>query len=261
MLLLAQAHELVVDLLRRLDPVGGLLLGGVRRWRSGGSGVGVALNGGGCGCWRGSGCRGLGLRRRLWRVGLGCFGLPHGWLVGSGVVEAGGVGVRWRRAAHAWGEDQFCRRGGGVLDDDHVAGGAVEEGCEHLGRGCGAVLAEDALVGYAAGDLDAGLMRDLAEYLVEAGVAGRDGEQTAGVGDPGALCGCCAGVCGTGGGVWVGCVAGIIEAAGGAVGAIVSAGSCFGSGCAGLDWACTSVATEMQVATASRIGRELGIYR
>ena len=55
-----------------------------------------------------------------------------------------------------------------------------------------------------------------------------------------------------GGGAWVGCVAGIIEATGGVV-----------DGCCdkGLDWAWTSAAAEMQVTAASRIGRELSICR
>jgi hypothetical protein len=49
--------------------------------------------------------------------------------------------------------------------------------------GVGAVLSEDAFVGDAAGDLDSGLVGDLAQNLVEAGVAGGDKERTGGVGD------------------------------------------------------------------------------
>ena len=67
--------------------------------------------------------------------------------------------------------------------DDHVAAGPVEELGQNLGGLSGAVLPEDTLVGDAAGDLDSGLVLNLAEDLVEAGVVCGDRETTVGVSD------------------------------------------------------------------------------
>ena len=57
----------------------------------------------------------------------GCSASAGGAGLGS-VVEGGGVGVGRRRAAHAWGEDEFCRCLRVALLDDHIAAGAVEQG-------------------------------------------------------------------------------------------------------------------------------------
>jgi hypothetical protein len=98
--------------------------------------------------------------------------LDRSWgsIVVGDVVEAGCVGVRWGDAAGARSEDEFNGGSGAVLNEEHVAAGAVEEFGEDLGAWRGAIFAEDVLVGDAAGDLHSGLTGDFAENLVEAGV-------------------------------------------------------------------------------------------
>lgn len=80
----------------------------------------------------------------------------------------------------ARGEDEFSEAVGRALDEEHVAAGAIEERGNDLGGVVGAVGSEDPLVCYAAGDFHRGLAGDLAEDLVEAGVAGGDGEEVIG---------------------------------------------------------------------------------
>jgi len=102
----------------------------------------------------------------------------RGWGWGGGfdavvdVAGIGGAGKSW--AAAAGRKDQFGGSGGIALEKDHVGAGAVEERGQD-GRGGGwTVVAEDALVFDAAGDLEAGFAGDGAEDLVEAGVVGAD---------------------------------------------------------------------------------------
>ena len=127
------------------------------------------------------------------RLGLDGPGYGSGvWLGGDfggfgGVVEGGRVGIGRSDASVARGEDEFGEAVGGGLDEEHVAVGAIEESSEDLGGGVGSVGSEDALVGDASGDLHGGLSSDLAEDLVEAGVAGGDGEEIIGEGNGSAL--------------------------------------------------------------------------
>ena len=87
-------------------------------------------------------------------------------------------------AAISWGEDQFLRGAGGSgLAQQHVASGAIEQGGEDGGWVGGAIVAEDALVGDAAGNFHAGEFGDLAKDLIQAGVVGADVEQAGSVGD------------------------------------------------------------------------------
>ena len=116
--------------------------------------------------------------------------LDAGWrgrvFVGSVVVDGGG-GAGWGDAAGARGEDELGGGVGGGFAEEHVAAGAAEEGGEDGGGLGGAVVAEDALVGDAAGDGDADEVGDGAENLVEAGVFGVDVDEAGGVGDYGAV--------------------------------------------------------------------------
>lgn len=76
----------------------------------------------------------------------------------------------------ARGQDEFRGSGCGGLQEQHVASGAVEQGCQDLGGGGGTVFAEDALIGDASGDLHSGFAGYVAEDLVEAGVGCGDDE-------------------------------------------------------------------------------------
>lgn len=106
-------------------------------WISGGD-VWIVLRG-----WRG--LRG--------RVGLrGEISLRFG-----SVVEGGGVRIGWSGAAITRSEDELGEGGVVALDEDHVGGGAVEQGCEDLGGVGGTVVAEDSLVRYTTGYLHAGV--------------------------------------------------------------------------------------------------------
>jgi hypothetical protein len=176
MLLLAELHELIEDLLRRPDAVGGVVLG-VR----GAGGVGVC-GGLGCGGRRGHGGRWLGVRlvRRLgWIDRLGIrFGV---------VVEAHGVGIGRCGATSPRGEDELGRLFRCAGDKQHIAAGPIEELIEDLGDGSGTVAAEDSFVRYASGDGDSGDLRYLMEDLIEAGVISGDGELVVQVGDPGTV--------------------------------------------------------------------------
>lgn len=157
---LAHLHELVVDLLRRFDAVGRLLIGCScgRGWRR-------------C-CSRGRG--GVGLRQGLASVGAWVSG-DFGTLL---FFLAGGVGVGRRGVAVTSTEDELRRVTVLLAEEEHVAAGSIEQGGED-GTGSGrAVVAEDALVGDAAGDGHADLAGDIAEDLVKAGVIGCDGELT-----------------------------------------------------------------------------------
>jgi len=87
------------------------------------------------------------------------------------------VRARWARPALLGGQDEFGWSAVIAADEKHVAAGAVEQGCKDLGGNVGAVLAEDALIGDAAGDLDSCLAGDLAKNLVKAGVVGGDEER------------------------------------------------------------------------------------
>jgi len=105
----------------------------------------------------------------------------------GGVVVDGSGGAGWGYAAFAGSEDELGGGVGGGLAEEHVASGAVEEGGEDGGGLGGAVVAEDSLVGDAAGDGDANEVRDGAENLVEAGVFGVDVDEARGVGDDGTM--------------------------------------------------------------------------
>lgn len=158
-LLLAHAHQLVVDLLRCLDAIGRLRIGTVcGRLRGGG--------------WDGRGrCCGAGFRLFL------RFGTLGSFFGVASFVEDTGVGVGRRSPSLTWGEDELRGRGAFAMDQEHIAAGAVEQGGENL-RGSGrAVVSEDALFGDSSGDLHAGFGGDLAEDLVEAGVVRRDREE------------------------------------------------------------------------------------
>jgi hypothetical protein len=61
-----------------------------------------------------------------------------------------------------------------VVDEDHVAAGAVQQRGKNLSWVSGAVLAEDSLVGDAACDLHPSVAGDLTKDLIEAGVIGCD---------------------------------------------------------------------------------------
>ena len=155
LLLTAQTHQLVVDLLRRFGPVGRLLIGGVGRLRSGlwWCRVRVAVRWGRLD--RGS--------DRVWSRGLrlGFDRLRRGkcgWspIVVSRVVESRCVRVGRRDAAGTRSEDEF---GGFVTfacGEEHIAAGAVEQGAENLGGRRRSVVTEDAFLGHASGDLDSG---------------------------------------------------------------------------------------------------------
>ena len=114
------------------------------------------------------------------------------------VVEAAGVGVGWRGAAVARGEDELGGCVGGGDAQEHIAAGAVEQGGEDGGGLSGAVVAEDALVGDAAGNGHACEAADGAEDLIEAGVVGADVDEAGGVGDLGAMGGVGVGGAGVG---------------------------------------------------------------
>ncbi len=62
--------------------------------------------------------------------------------------------MEWGRR-YAESEDEVGEGGVVALDEDHVGGGAVEQGSEHLGWVGGAVVAEDSLVRYTSGNLHA----------------------------------------------------------------------------------------------------------
>jgi hypothetical protein len=85
------------------------------------------------------------------------------FVVGSGSVRVGGS---WTTLT--WGEDELWRGVAIVFHEEHVAAGAVEEFGEDLTWRGGTILPEDALIYNASCDLDAGVMGDLAEDLVEA---------------------------------------------------------------------------------------------
>jgi len=176
MLLLAELHELVVDLLRGFGSAG-RLLAGVRR-------VCVAI-----GSSVRGGCYGLCLGRRWGGGGLcaGLFGRLGGIalrVVGFGVVlEPHGVGVGRRGASGARRQDELGRLVVFARDEEHVAGGSVEELVEDLREASGAIVAEDALFGDSSGDGDSGKLGDLVEDLVEAAVVGPDGELVVDIGD------------------------------------------------------------------------------
>jgi hypothetical protein len=105
----------------------------------------------------------------------------------SVVVETHGAGVWRRRATATWGEDELCGFVFRAGEEEHVAGGAVEELTEDLRGDGGSIAAEDAFFGNAAGDGNASELGDLMEDLVEAGVLCRDRELVVEVGDPGAI--------------------------------------------------------------------------
>ena len=73
------------------------------------------------------------------------------------------------------------------MNEDHVAAGTVEQRRQDLIRRSWAVIAKDALIFDAAGDLHSGVCGDLPENLVEAGIVGGDGERAIGVGDLGSV--------------------------------------------------------------------------
>jgi hypothetical protein len=109
-------------------------------------------------------------------------------IVGVGlVVEGLRVGVGRRGTTLARGEDELCRGSAVACQEEHVAAGAVQQLGEYLTGRVGAVFAEDTLVYDASCDFDAGLVGDLTEDLVEAGVVGGDGEDAVGEGDLGVL--------------------------------------------------------------------------
>ena len=103
------------------------------------------------------------------------------------VVGSGGVRVGWSGTALTWGEDEFRRGVAIVFHEEHVAACAIQELGENLTWRGRTVFPEDALVHNASCDLDAGVMGDLTEDLVEAGVVGRDREAAVGQGDLSAL--------------------------------------------------------------------------
>jgi hypothetical protein len=155
LLLLAHALQLLVNLLWGFDSVGRL---GLRCVGGGGRGGGCRIHG--WGDW-------VVLRRR--RSLRGLIGLRGEISLRFGsVVEGGGVGIGWSGPSVTRSEDELGEGGVVALDEDHVGGGAVEEGCEHLSGVGGAVVAEDSLVRYTAGNLHAGVTGDLAENLVKA---------------------------------------------------------------------------------------------
>lgn len=83
----------------------------------------------------------------------------------------------------AGSQDELRGIGAGGLYEQYVAAGAIEKDIEDFGRDVGTVLAEDALVGDAPGDLHSGFARDVMEDLIEAGVVRDDGQLAAAVGD------------------------------------------------------------------------------
>lgn len=184
-----EALKLLEDLLRRFDAVGRVWRCGVGLGRLGiGRGIG-AERGEGCGLSWGDGFGwlawdGLRLYRTSYRAGVWLGGDFGGF---GRVVEGGRVGIGWSGAAVAWSEDELGEAVVGALDEEHVAVGAIEECSEDLGGGAGSVGSKDTFVGDASGDLHGGLASDLAENLVEAGVAGRDGEEVIGEGNGSSL--------------------------------------------------------------------------
>ena len=180
-LLLAKVLQFIVDLLGRLDAIW--------RWwlrrgvaRAGRCGCVVRLGWidwivrgrHGAGCVGGWGLMANGPYNRIWN---GLFGGI------AGFVEALSVWIGWSGAALARSQDEFGWGGSGAVDEKHVAAGAVEQRAKDVCGGRRAVVAEDALVGYAAGDFDSGEAGDFMKNLVEAGVAGRYGDHVVGVGD------------------------------------------------------------------------------
>lgn len=105
------------------------------------------------------------------------------------IVGTGSVGVWGSDATGARSEDEFYWGSRSVLDQEHVAAGALEQEGEDDRGWCGAVFAEDVFVADAAGDLHSGLTGDVAENLVETGVVGSYGELAVGVTDLGAMSG------------------------------------------------------------------------
>ena len=112
LLLLAHALQLLVDLLRCFDSIGGFGLGGVGRRGSGG---------------------GASARRRVDLVGRP-RGLGYGLRDLDGrslsrlrsVVEDRRAGTGGRGSALTWGKDEFCGRVAVAMHENHVAAGAVE---------------------------------------------------------------------------------------------------------------------------------------
>lgn len=155
LLLVAQALELLVDLLRGLDSVGGVGLGGCQG------------RGGGCGCcgihrWGG----GI-ILRGYWRVRRTLLRTVEARAWGFRSIVISRVWVGWSGATCTRGEDEFGERGVVALDEDHVASCAVEQVGQNLGGIGRPIVAEDALVGDASGDLHAGVHCDEPEDLIE----------------------------------------------------------------------------------------------
>lgn len=153
-MLLAHALQLFVDLLRRLDSVGGLLALG-RGWSGGGA-----------------------FFRGIWRSCL--LSVWIFFYCGSAGAGRGGTSA-------TWSQNELGGGGCGGFEEKHVAAGAVEQSSQDLRRDGWTVLAEDAFVGDASGDLHSGFFGDVAEDLIEAGVVGGDEKLAISEGDFGAM--------------------------------------------------------------------------
>lgn len=167
-MLLLLADELLVNLFRSFDSVGGLLGGvpGVVRL------AGLLWGGFGCVCGGG-----IGLESAAGSEAAGAT--PTGRLGLVSVVHtegARGADARGRGAAIARGEDELQDTVLGGFDEEDVGGGAVEQGGEDGLRSVGTVGSVDALVRDSAGDLHASCSSDVSEYLGEGGVVCGDGE-------------------------------------------------------------------------------------
>ena len=103
------------------------------------------------------------------------------------VVEASCVGVRRGRAAAARRKNELRGLVAGAGDEQHVAGGAIEELAEHLGEASRTIVTEDAFFRDSTRNGDTGDSRDLVKDLVEARVIGLNTELIFDVGDVGAV--------------------------------------------------------------------------
>jgi hypothetical protein len=88
------------------------------------------------------------------------------------VVESRGVRIGRGRSAGSGSEDELGSLVADACNEEHVGGCAVEQGIEYIRGLAGAVVSEDAFLGYSAGDLDSGETGDLPKDLIEAGVGG-----------------------------------------------------------------------------------------
>jgi hypothetical protein len=166
---LLQALQLLVDLLRGLDTVGGRRTGTLGRLAGLACRVGDA---GDRGSWgRRSDIGGT------WRLLLDVHRFR---LIDGIVVPVASVGVGWRGTTALRGEDELGWDVGGGVAQEHIAASSIDQAGQNLGGRGRAILAEDTFVGNASGDLHPSLAADIAENLIEAGVVGGDFELAVG---------------------------------------------------------------------------------